>query len=165
MPQWWKCMFGSKQSPSFHRPPAPPRLEPPPEAQWLEQARQDSIQGWEYDKSCLRPGGQATLVWHEYPLACIWVMPTEGTFASERSPSVCAEQAPIINCLGQRSVGAALRHAARRIVDCAEDADRDYFALLQHMPAPGPEWTAHWRRMAAALLTRAERGDLDQLPL
>lgn len=166
---WLSRVLGQRDPVTPHRTGSdaqfPRGTDLPSEAEWLAQAARDTETGLLYDKSELRTGARPHRGWHEYPLVSVWVSATRGAFASERTVTVCATDAPVINSAPQPSVAAALLHAAAAIETAATRTDEDRKSPRLAKLLPDGESTLRWRRIAEALRERAARGDLDALQL
>lgn len=136
------------------------------EEAWLDESRRSAVEVWSYEKSSVRPGARPRLIWHEFPLAAVWVVAVTGRHESEHGVAVYCGDAPMTASTGRRSVAEVLELAARNMETAARRTDRDRPSLKRLVPTyPEAESTQAWREHARRLRERAGHLDVRALAI
>ena len=148
----------------------PPRAADPeggfaaqPESEWLAAGLRCALEAWSYDRSSVREGARPRLVWHEYPLASIWVVAVTGMHESEHGTSLYCGEAPVSLSGRCATIAAVLDHAASDIERAARSTDRDRPSPGLAPLLPTAVTTEGWRAIADRLRARARLPDVQAL--
>ena len=136
------------------------------EAEGLEEGRRAALEGWSYDRSTVRPGSRAALIWREYPLASVWLVAVSGLHDSEHGVAVFCGRMPMALCTERRTVADALEFAAQHLECAARDSDREHPDLRELLPEhPDPTTTRAWREHTGHPLERSRRPEVRALSI
>lgn len=160
---WWNSLR-RRTNEATPAAPQPSELALDDEASWLVEAQRCASEIWKYNYSSLRPGAVPRRVWHEYPLATVFLADVNGTGAATTGTVVFVGNAPATCSFGHKTVADALRDAARQLEWAAKEIDRERNpAAWPFVPAPEGH-SQRLREIAARLLQRASQPDAnDQL--